>query len=416
MFSTFKKCEALILALLTMILTGYSFSEEKIELSIISNKHEIVQYEPLIINFQLKNSGTTDWQINGVLSYEAGWLQLEIGEFGGKFYHYDTGTHATVSPSRNLLKPKQLLLSQVILFTYKKSTLEPPYTVEIIEADPHIFFPFGEPGIYKLRAFYQLGGNWISKDRKPLESNTLEIKVLPWNQKEQEAFDFFKKVNDLAHAMGACCPDKYGEEAKIYEDFINLYPNTVYTSYVKFTLAERYHYGTGPIPGEGKNFEKAHKLYSDLAKSAPLFLADHALYSLARLEVESGRLKRYYIDEKRNIFDDLKERDNWDYVLWYWGSFLIDNDSDKNNFNNYIISIIDDNPEKYFNFIRKQHDSSYQSSDFNIEKLAQIYNIIELSQIAKKHFNSQQLSPQQKEVIDAFIKQSDSYMNEMKDK
>jgi len=278
------------LVLLILLISIYSFAEEKIELSIIATKNEIVQYEPLIINIQLKNAGITDWRINGVLNLEAGCLQLEIGEFEGKFYKYDTGTHALVEASRNLLKPKQVIMSQAILFTYKMSTLKPPYTVEKIEADPHIFFPFGEPGIYKIRAFYQLGESSVSKDRKMLESNALEIRVLSWNQKEKQAFNFFKKVNDLAHAMGACCPDKYGEEAKIYENFINLYPDTVYTPYIKFKLAQLYHNGAGSIPGEGKDFERAHKLYSDLAKSAPLFLADQVLYSLARLEVESGRL------------------------------------------------------------------------------------------------------------------------------
>jgi len=291
---TFKKNTAWSFLLLFLMLTSYSFSKEKIEFSIIANKNEITQFEPLIINFHLKNVGSSDWKVIGSLLI--GWVRLETGEFEGKYYQYDTGTHPLVDFSEDrVLKPNQLYSGQLIIFTYKKSTLEPPYTYEKIEADPYILFPFGDPGTYKIKAFYPLEP-YIeeypgARKRKMLESNTLEIRVHPWNQKEQEAFHFFKRLQDFASALGACCPDNYNKEAENYENFLNLYPGNAYTPYIKFSLAQRYHYGRISIPGEEKDYGRASELYSDLTKSAPSLLADDAFYSLARLQIEQSRFQ-----------------------------------------------------------------------------------------------------------------------------
>jgi len=124
------------------------------------------------------------------------------------------------------------------------------------------------------------------------------------------------------------------------------------------------------------------------------------------------RLKEYYINDKRDIFDDLNEGD-WDYILWYWGKYLKDNVREKIIFSNYVTSIISNNPKTFLSFIIKQNDQSYATWHFNIKKLAEIYNIGEIFQIAKKHYNSEQLSSKEKEIINAFIKQSDSYINEI---
>jgi len=291
-----KIMDILIICLLLfgiVICTCLCHAEEKVELSIISTKTEITQYEPLIVNFQLKNIGSTDWEVIGLMDYDAGWINMEIGEFGGKFYRYDTGSSVLVDPNNNrILKPNQLFSSQVNIYT-ARMPIKLDRIISVESLDNNFFlFPFAEPGIYKIRAFYPLEG-YIEKypgarERKMLKSNILEIRVRPWNEKEQQAFNFFKKLEDFAHAVGGCCSGNYEENAKKYETFINLYPDTPYTPYIKLELAEIYHSKTLlPNPNYGRAFD----LFSDLAKQGPTLLQDDAFFQLANLQIELSRLK-----------------------------------------------------------------------------------------------------------------------------
>jgi len=282
------------------MLTNYSFSEEKLEFSIISNKNEIVQYEPLIINFQLKNVGITDCKIIGVMDYDAGSIRLEIGEFEGKFYRYDTGMHSFYAPKPKILKPNQLFSSQLIIYTYRKPIkLDKISKIEDLD-NSFILYPFAELGNYKIYASFLLEGNWVSKESKILKSNVLEIKVLPLNEIDHSALNYFKKFDDFAHAVGACCPDNYEESLKIAENFISLYPNSHYTLYVKYDLALSYYHGIGLSEPD---YSKAYELFEDIAKHAPALLADDALFYLAELQIKLSRLK----DAKQTVDKLIKE-------------------------------------------------------------------------------------------------------------
>jgi len=293
---SFKKSEMLILALLTMMLTGYPFSDEKTEFSLISNANEIVQYEPLIINFQLKNIGSTEWEVIGAMDYNAGWIKLEIAKNSDKFYKYDTSTHILVGHEKIILKPNQLLSSQIIMYTYRK-----PIQLDIIRKreelqNTYFLFPFAEPGTYQMKAIYPLE-RYIeeypgARKRKVLTSNILEIKVRAWNKSEKAAFNFFKNLEDLIVASGGCCySDKLSQSVKEWENFINLYPKSPYAPYVKFNLGRVYYLGTTSIPGEATDYSRAIDFLAKSLVNSPNLLADDELFQLAKVQIELGRFK-----------------------------------------------------------------------------------------------------------------------------
>jgi len=292
MLKELKFCICILFMVLSLNLHEYSFSEEKIEFSILSNKNEIAQFEPLVINFQLKNIGSTEWEIIGLMNYNTGWIKLEIGEYAGKYYRYNTGIHILMDEDKNRLKPGQLLASQVILNTYKKSLLEPPYTIEKIESDPHILFPFGEPGTYKIRAFYPLEPyieeRTAGRKRKMLESNVLEIKVHPFTDKERTQFNFFKNFSYFWAAIGGLADINYDELIKQCEAFIALYPDSVYTPYIELALARRYFSG---VYSNKPNYVRSYEILSKLITHCDALLCDDALIYLAETQVELSRLK-----------------------------------------------------------------------------------------------------------------------------
>jgi len=122
----------------------------------------------------------------------------------------------------------------------------------------------------------------------------------------------------------------------------------------------------------------------------------------------SNRLKKYFIDEKRDIFEEIPEKDGgWFFVLYQWatnwGTFKGDN---YKIVNNYVLSLIKDDVEKFVTFLAP-HKEKVPLSDvqiFNLEKFNRIYNIASFKKLAEKFKGDPVLSSKEKETIEIFLK------------
>lgn len=127
----------------------------------------------------------------------------------------------------------------------------------------------------------------------------------------------------------------------------------------------------------------------------------------------SKHLEKYYIKERRNIFEEIPSRYlGWAFVLHQWGSDWETFEGENSKIvNNYVISLIKDNPVRFIEFIKSQKGSTFEDDKivFNLKDISHIYNIEELYNLSKKFLNNPQLSTEEKEIIEIFIKTYQNY-------
>lgn len=121
----------------------------------------------------------------------------------------------------------------------------------------------------------------------------------------------------------------------------------------------------------------------------------------------SKRLKKYYVEEKRNIFKEIpKNYIGWGFVLHQWGSNWETFEGENSKIvNNYVISLIKDNPARFIEFIKSQKGLTIEDDKivFSLKDISHIYNIEELYKLSKKFIKDSQLSTEEKEIIKIFI-------------
>lgn len=127
----------------------------------------------------------------------------------------------------------------------------------------------------------------------------------------------------------------------------------------------------------------------------------------------SKHLEKYYIEERRNIFEEIPSKYfGWGDVLYRWGSNWETFEGENSKIvNNYVISLIKDNPARFIEFIKSQKGSTFKDDKtvFNLKEISHIYSIEELYNLSKKFLNNPQLSTEEKEIIEIFITTYQNY-------
>jgi hypothetical protein len=135
------------------------------------------------------------------------------------------------------------------------------------------------------------------------------------------------------------------------------------------------------------------------------------IYESAKLEKlqneVASRLKKYFIDEKRDIFAEISKKEiGWIFVLYQWGSnwesFVGDNSKIVND---YVLSIIKNDAKKYSDFILSQEGINFSDTPvFNLKEISKIYSISDLNELANKFKDDPALSSKEKKTIEIFLK------------
>ena len=121
--------------------------------------------------------------------------------------------------------------------------------------------------------------------------------------------------------------------------------------------------------------------------------------------VVDSRLKKYFIDEKRNIFEVLDDERELRFVLYQWatnwGDFGRDN---KYLLNNYIKSIVNNNAQTLIKFLR-----IFISSDdsdklfFNFEYFTKVFKSEEFAKIASDFKSNSQVGEEELKLLNIFL-------------
>ena len=136
------------------------------------------------------------------------------------------------------------------------------------------------------------------------------------------------------------------------------------------------------------------------------------IYESARLDKlqdkVSNRLKKYFIDEKRDIFVEIPEKDGErNYILNLWGSNWESFEGDNNKIvNNYVLSLIKDDAKKFIKFLAfyKKKMIFSDTQTFDLKNFSRFYNLSNFKKLAEKFKNDPTLSIEEKETIEIFLK------------
>lgn len=235
-------------------------------------------YEPIVLKYWVENSSETAASIPALIDPEYGWITFEIASDEGPFKPYRTGELADVGWRTASLEPGERLASEVVIVTNlygRAARMNRQFAGTKL-------FPFSDAGRYRIRATYPLA----REGDPPLTSNTIEFMVRAASESEAEAFGFFHEPEEFAAAVGADGEVKDPSAAlRRWEEFVERYPDSVYTPAVRMNLGRLYLHGIGmdrPDPGmAARHFRAA----VDAGAGGRV---DDALLDLAKSEIERG--------------------------------------------------------------------------------------------------------------------------------
>ena len=135
--------------------------------------------------------------------------------------------------------------------------------------------------------------------------------------------------------------------------------------------------------------------------------------NLNKLQNEvANRSKKYFVDEKRDIFEEFSEKDGrWIFVLYQWGSNWDSFEGENNKIvNDYVLSLIKGNAKKFVTFLISQKgDAFFDKTVFNLKEISRIYSIEDLNKLAEIFKDNPALSIKEKEIIEIFLKTYKGY-------
>lgn len=134
------------------------------------------------------------------------------------------------------------------------------------------------------------------------------------------------------------------------------------------------------------------------------------IYNSIKIEelqnIIAERLKVYFIDKNRDIFDELREESEWNFVLYQWATnWMTFNGKNNQIVNAYVISLIKVSGKKFAKFLMAQGQRTpLDTLTFNLSELDRVYNLTELHKLAEKFKNESSLSREERDIIKIFLK------------
>lgn len=120
----------------------------------------------------------------------------------------------------------------------------------------------------------------------------------------------------------------------------------------------------------------------------------------------ADRLKKYFIDENRDIFEELPEKRDWVFVLYQWATNWMTFTGDNNKIvNSYVFSLIKDDVKKFIKFLIHQRKRTVSDTwTFDLDELGRVYNLAEFQKLAEKFKDHSSLVSEEKATVELFLK------------
>ena len=287
-----RKVIGLAVAAVWLFSTAGLSAKPPLRLVLETQKDEYLIYEPVVVSYRLINDSGQPVQVPVSIAPSVGNVRFEIAGEEGTYRPYLTGAQILTEERTVGLEPGRAHASQLIVLTNALG--------KVAEANPHRYtgtriFPLAETGEIHLRASYYHApaSTWI-------QSDVLKLSVGEPGA-ELDVVAEFSGAKDYAAAVGADYTVRdLTEAAQRWEQIARTHPESTYTPFVAFHVAELYLHGTGqryPDPG------RASELFTLALDHAPASFQDDCLLALAKSEVQAGA----YDDAKASVERLLRE-------------------------------------------------------------------------------------------------------------
>ena len=278
-----RKVHLFVLLTFFSAATHAAESHAGLRLVLETDKAAYAPSEPIVLRYWVENISQTVISVPGITAASHGWIKFEVAGQEGKFQPYRTGHQVCSTYTVTALKPGERLSSELIAVTNAYGAA----ARSNLQFAGMKLFPFSEPGKYRIRATYPLARSDSGETPPALVSNTVEFTVRAASKDEEEALRFFSSPEEYAAAVGGDEPvDDIPSALRHWEEFVEKYPNSVYTPAVRLHLGMLYLNGTGPPQPDP---EHAVTHFRAVASGSRQPLAGDALVELAKSLIELGR-------------------------------------------------------------------------------------------------------------------------------
>ncbi|MFC1512734.1 hypothetical protein ACFL4S_01670, partial [bacterium] len=118
----------------------------------------------------------------------------------------------------------------------------------------------------------------------------------------------------------------------------------------------------------------------------------------------SDRLKKHFITENRDIFNELPNKTDWIFVLYQWASnWMTFTGDNKKIVNDYIFQLIENDAKKFTRFLIERRYRGSDTLTFNLDDIKKVYNLKKFHELAEKFKDDNSLSIEEKDSINRFI-------------
>jgi hypothetical protein len=134
------------------------------------------------------------------------------------------------------------------------------------------------------------------------------------------------------------------------------------------------------------------------------------IYETIRIEdlqaLLASRLKKYFIEEKRDIFELLTNESDWRFVLYQWATNWGDLGNDnRQTVNSYLKAIVGNDVNKFIKFLQSFIRNDYGSKlIFNLNDFKKAYDSEEFIKIASEFISATHVSAEGLKTIKMFLK------------
>jgi len=121
-------------------------------------------------------------------------------------------------------------------------------------------------------------------------------------------------------------------------------------------------------------------------------------------QIVSNKLKKSFIDNKKNIFKEYKENKDWIRILYQWSSNWNDiNSPNKTKVSSYISSLLKNNPKLLYELINSFNKGFPNEWNMNTAEINKIYDLKTIASLTRQLKNHKSLRKDQKQIFEKFI-------------
>ncbi|MEW6207036.1 MAG: P-loop NTPase fold protein [Acidobacteriota bacterium] len=119
----------------------------------------------------------------------------------------------------------------------------------------------------------------------------------------------------------------------------------------------------------------------------------------------SDRFKKHFIEERRDIFEEFEDENDWGLILGRWASNWLTFQGDNGVVvSSYVESLVRDDARKLVRFLaRQRHQTFEEGLGWNIEQFARAYDLEKFKELAESSSHQESITDEERMILSSFL-------------